>query len=674
MSSERSEHKLFRPYCLATGLAGILLLFYLTKTWPMGLAFSSYEFYLLAIFAAFLSTLGFLIGRGSLHVSLTSIFEITILLSFGPLMTIWMSAIGYSGGVVLRALDRIYISKLPQLRSWPDQLMIAAFSGGMAIFMWTAGSITYKLFACQDCAAAHYLFSLGLVSLTLVSIINNLTNSLFLAFYQKLSGYSLKRFFSKDLLASAGFEIATMPIGVLLATIYQTMGWGGFAWALLILFAIGVLLRNHSNTLVNLEERIADLRALNRFGHSANTILNMDELLKGVYQETHHLFNASKFTVALFNPTTKQLTIELNVEKGKFSNKEVLKLDKNILSYIVQNKQDIFWPSLLEWKKLKLSEKFTVAEIIPESFLGVPISIGEDILGVIALEHEKAQVFNGNSRKLLITLADQLAGAIRNARLFSEMEGNVISMRELNRMKDEFLNNISHELRTPLTVIMGWGELMSYSQLSEKQQKSAIDQINKSSLRLFNLVNSLLDLSKLEKGSLKLDLKEINVNDAIKRAVDDNAIDAAAKNIELKCELEENLPKIMADTARIQQAISNILNNAIKFTPSTGLVLIQSEMINNQISVSVSDNGIGIDQSALSQIFESFSQVDASTTRKYGGVGIGLTLVKRLIEKHGGRVTVESEAGKGSTFSIFLPITSSTVNSLVVSQTKENKV
>lgn len=674
MSSERREHQFFRPYCLVTGLAGVLLLFYLTKTWPIGLPLFSYEFCLLAIFAAFLSTLGFLIGRGSLHVSLTSIFEMTMLLSFGPLVTIWMSAISFAGGLLLRAIDRVYICKLPQLRSWPEQLIIAGFTGGMAIIMWTAGSFTYKIFACQNCPASHYLFSTALISLVLVSIVNNITNSIFLAFYQKFSGNSLKGFFSKDLLASAGFEIATMPIGVLIAAIYQTMGRGALTWSLLILFAIGVLLRSHSNILVNLEERIADLRVLNRFGHSANTILNMDELLKGVYQETSSLFNASKFIIALFNPSAEELKVELKVENGESCDKESLSLNRGILGYIASNKKDVFWTSQMEWKKLQIPDSFPSIESVPESFLGVPIVIGEELLGVIALEHEKAQIFNENSRKLLITLADQLAGAIRNARLFSEMEGNFISMREINRMKDEFLNNISHELRTPLTVIMGWGELMSYSQLSEKQQKSAVDQINKSSLRLYNLVNSLLDLSKIEKGSLKLELKEININDPIKRAVDDNSIDASAKNIELTCELEDNLPKIMADTVRIQQAISNILNNAIKFTSSGGLVLIQSELVDNQLSISISDNGIGMDQSSLSQIFESFSQIDASTTRKYGGVGIGLTLVKKLIEMHGGKVMVESEAGKGSTFSILLPINSNVENSLVTSPKQENKV
>ncbi|MBL8196288.1 MAG: HAMP domain-containing histidine kinase, partial [Blastocatellia bacterium] len=219
-----------------------------------------------------------------------------------------------------------------------------------------------------------------------------------------------------------------------------------------------------------------------------------------------------------------------------------------------------------------------------------------------------------------------------------------------------FLNNISHELRTPLTVIIGWGELMAYSRLSEKQHNSAIEQINKSSTRLLYLVNSLLDLSKIEKGSFRLELQKINVNDAIKNAVEDNTIDAVAKNIEITCQLALDLPFLFADPLRLQQIVSNLINNAVKFTNNDGLIVVRSEMIEKEVLISVSDNGIGITEEVLPHIFERFSQADASTTRKYGGVGIGLTLVKKLVEMHGGKITVESEIGKGSTFSLILPL------------------
>lgn len=656
MPVNKEEHPLFRPYCLLTGLGGMFLLFFLTKSWTSQLPLFSGEFWLLALFATFLSTLGFNIGRGSLHVSLTSIFEIMLLLSFGPLATIWISAISFAGGPILRSLDRLYIRKLPLLRPWNDQFFISAFSGGMATFMWTVGSLTYKFLGCSDCTAINYIFSLDLAILLVVAIANNFTNSIFLGFYQKFSGNSVKEFFSKDFLSSAGFELATTPVGVLLAAIYQVMGWGALFWALLILIVVGILLRDHSNTLVDLEERLIDLRLINRFGYAANTLLNKEELLKQVYREITDLFNPTTFTIALFDSENNKIEIALRMEKNVLCEKQVLPLSEGILSHIINTKKIVLWRDRVEWKNLELSYNMSPNHPIPESFLAVPVLNGNDVLGVIAVEKEQPRAFDSNDRRLLFTIAGQLAGAIRNARLYNEMEKNFISMRELNRMKDEFLNNISHELRTPLTVIIGWGELMAYSRLSEKQHNSAIEQINKSSTRLLYLVNSLLDLSKIEKGSFRLELQKINANDAIKNAVEDNTIDAVAKNIEITCQLTLDLPFLFADPLRLQQIVSNLINNAVKFTNNDGLIVVRSEMIEKEIFISVSDNGIGITKEILPHIFERFSQADASTTRKYGGVGIGLTLVKKLVEMHGGKITVESEIGKGSTFSLILPL------------------
>ncbi|MBI4852656.1 MAG: GAF domain-containing protein [Acidobacteria bacterium] len=658
----QDKEKLFRLYCLITALSGCLLLFFLTNSWTTTIPIFSKEFFLLSVLTTFLGMLGFHIGRGSLHVSLTSILEIAILLSFGPLITIWVSAIGFSGGLLLRALDRSFIRKLPMLRSWPEQLLIAAFTAGMAVFMWTTGSLIYQALACKGCNASHYLFSLDLLILVLIVLSNNLVNSIFLAFYQKAQGYSVKEFFSKDFLTSVLFEVTTMPIGVLLATVYQVMGWATLFWFLIFLFAIGILLRNYSNTLIDVEKRVKELQVLNHFGHKANAIFNIDEILKRVYEESASIFNSSAFTIALFDAKKKEIQIELKVEKEKLFEKETFPLGKDLLSQIIFTKKEIFWREKAEFYNSEITKEIAKeitkkeAEHIAECYLGVPILIGEEVLGVMVVEQEKPRAFDSNDCHLLKTLAAQLASAIRNAKLYKEMEQNLFSVQEVSRMKDEFLNNISHELRTPLTVIIGWGELMSYGKLSEKQYLSAVDQINKSSLRLLNVVNSLLDLSKIQKGLLKLELKEIDVNEAIKRAIEDNSIEAAVKNIEINSDLSQKLPKTKADLARIQQTVSQLINNAVKFTDSEGLIVVHSEELNNEIIISVTDSGIGIDSKSLPHIFERFSQADASTTRKYGGLGVGLTLVKNLVEMHGGKIFVESEVGKGSTFSLSLPI------------------
>lgn len=385
MSKDKPKNQLFRLYCLITALAGSLLLFLLTKSWDSGLPLFSKEFFLLAILTTFLGMLGFHLNRGSLHVSLISILEVTILLAFGPLVTIWASAIGFSGGLLLRALDRIFIRKLPMLRSWPEQLLIAAFTGGMAVFMWTTGSLIYRTLACQTCSPAQYLFSLDLFILVLIVVSNNLVNGVFLALYQKSQGNSIKEFFSKDFLASVGFEVSTMPIGVLLATVYQVMGWATLFWFLVFLFAIGILLRNHSNTLMDLEKRLKELQVLNRFGSKANAILSVDEILKRVYEESTPIFNATTFTVVLFNATKKEISLELKVEKGKFFEKEILPLSEDIIGHIISTKQEVFWREKAERQNSPLTKNIDKKYLIPESYLGVPLLIGDEVLGAIVI-------------------------------------------------------------------------------------------------------------------------------------------------------------------------------------------------------------------------------------------------------------------------------------------------
>jgi signal transduction histidine kinase len=406
---------------------------------------------------------------------------------------------------------------------------------------------------------------------------------------------------------------------------------------------------------MDLEQRLTELRVINRLGRVANSTLNMDKLLEQTFNETTELMEATIFAVVLYDAKLKQISIELMIENGQRYQRQVVDLGEGIASHIINTKQAVLFRDSAELIASRIPYVKIQDSLLPESYLGVPILIGDEVIGVLTVQHEKARAFDQHHAQVLTTVADQLASAIRNARIYADLERNFQAVREINRIKDEFLNNISHELRTPLTVIIGWGELMANGRLSEEQLRTAIDQINKSSQRLLALVSSLLDLSKIERGALKLDRRDIDINFAVQRAVDENSFDAATKNIDLKCEYGEELPMINGDCARLQQAVSNLLNNAIKFTHDGGLVVIRSEQYDNRIMISVTDNGIGIDQSKLPFIFERFSQGDGSTTRKYGGAGIGLSLVKSLIEMHGGEVVVDSEPGKGSTFSLLLP-------------------
>lgn len=228
---------------------------------------------------------------------------------------------------------------------------------------------------------------------------------------------------------------------------------------------------------------------------------------------------------------------------------------------------------------------------------------------------------------------------------------------ENNRIKSEFLANMSHELRTPLTTIIGFSELLStltYGDLNEKQL-TFTDHILRSGKHLLEIINDVLDLSKIESGKMELDCTLFSLSEAFDEMLKLMEPIAIKKKIDLTLENNTISTEIFADKLKFKQIMYNLLSNAIRFTSDNGKVsVVSKQTYNNVIQISISDTGIGIPGHRLEEIFDPFIQVDASTKRKYGGTGLGLALVKRFVEMHGGKVWVESEEGKGSTFTFTL--------------------
>lgn len=223
---------------------------------------------------------------------------------------------------------------------------------------------------------------------------------------------------------------------------------------------------------------------------------------------------------------------------------------------------------------------------------------------------------------------------------------------ENNRIKSEFLANMSHELRTPLTAILGFSDMLcfeSFGQLNEKQLGFA-NHIHKSGEHLLELINDILDLSKIEAGKMELECEHFPVSNVFTEIQALMTPLAARKNIHLAIDNDIPTTEIVADRLKFKQIMYNLLSNAIKFTPDNGRVLVVAKNTGNEIQVSVSDSGIGIPEDRMEDIFDPFTQVDASNKRRYGGTGLGLTLVKQFVEMHNGRVWVESKEGEGSTF------------------------
>ena len=228
----------------------------------------------------------------------------------------------------------------------------------------------------------------------------------------------------------------------------------------------------------------------------------------------------------------------------------------------------------------------------------------------------------------------------------------------VNRIKDEFLATLSHELRTPLSAIIGWTQLLRNGKMSEAQISKAIDVVDRNAKAQNQLIDDLLDVSRIIRGTMELKLEPTNLMEVMMASLDTVRPGASAKNIELVTQLESHTAEVNADKERLQQVFWNLLINAIKFTPADGKITIRSETTHNTVLIKVIDNGQGIAPDVLPYVFDRFRQAETkSSTRTQGGLGLGLAIVRHLVEIHGGKVMADSQGmGNGSTFTVELPI------------------
>ena len=228
---------------------------------------------------------------------------------------------------------------------------------------------------------------------------------------------------------------------------------------------------------------------------------------------------------------------------------------------------------------------------------------------------------------------------------------------EANRAKDEFLATLSHELRTPLTSIMGWAEMLSLGMLDEAARRHAVEVIEKSARSQAQLIADLLDVSRISAGRLRLDVRPVELRHVVEAAADVLRPAADARSIRLDLKLDPKVGRVSGDPDRLQQVVWNLLSNAVKFTPEGGRVLARLARAGGQAEICVTDTGAGIRPEFLPHVFDRFRQAESHMTRAHGGLGIGLSIVRHLVELHGGTVRAESEGeGRGATFRVRLPL------------------
>jgi signal transduction histidine kinase/DNA-binding response OmpR family regulator len=288
----------------------------------------------------------------------------------------------------------------------------------------------------------------------------------------------------------------------------------------------------------------------------------------------------------------------------------------------------------------------------------MPLISRDQILGVLELgRHRGHPVLDEGALSFLEVVATNLGVAVENARLYQVAVETAERLEEVDRLKTQFLANMSHELRTPLNSIIGFSRviLKEIDGPLTDMQRTDLQTVYESGQHLLALINNILDVVKLEAGKMEISFEEVELSSIITSVMAAGVGFVKERPIELQTEIPEDLPVIRGDSRRIRQVLLNLVNNASKFTEK-GFIRTKATFDAKEVVISVIDSGIGIPKDKLDMIFEAFTQVDASSTRRAGGTGLGLSICQSFVEMHGGRIWVESETGKGSTFAFALPI------------------
>lgn len=457
------------------------------------------------------------------------------------------------------------------------------------------------------------------------------------------------------------------PIGVITAQSFKKNAYTEYHLGILRTIAthVSVAIQN-ARLFEETHQRATELATVNNISQAIAAHLDLDELIQLVGEQMQQLFQANIAYVALVDKESKMVNFQYQYGDEMKPQGQ----DEGLTGQIIRTGE----PQLINEDVDKKVDELGVEHLGIEaaSYLGVPIHSGNEVIGVISVQStEKKNRFEETDMRLLSTIATNVGIAIHTARLFDSAKKARAIAEEANEAKSAFLSTVSHELRTPLTSVLGFAKIIKKRlderifpqvQTEDRKTERAIQQVAENidivvaeGERLTALINNVLDLAKIEAGKFAWNMETLSIPDVIERATSATASLFEEKTLKLVKNVDEPLPELLGDQDKLIQVVINLISNAVKFTDE-GSVTCWARQENNEIVVSITDTGMGISKDDQPKVFEQFKQVGDTLTDKPTGTGLGLPISKEIVEHHGGRIWVDSELGKGSTFSFCLPV------------------
>jgi signal transduction histidine kinase len=410
-----------------------------------------------------------------------------------------------------------------------------------------------------------------------------------------------------------------------------------------------------------MEERrraLARIQALKEINVATTSTLDLPTILSVLLEKTSEIFPvANAASISFYNAETDGL--EPVVCRGMPSEewKAMVANETNTLAHrVAAAKTPISARNLQADAPEKSSEFGRKHGLI--SYLGLPMMAKGRVLAVLSFVTKEAHEFSEEEIEFLMTLASETAIAIDNSKLYEQTKRQAEKLEEASKLQADFAAMIAHDLRSPLSNIMGIAEMMGgevFGTVNE-EQKNWLNRMRNNATGLVQLVSDFLDISKLEAGRIELTRKSTNIADLVHNTVEDHRPLATRKRIDLSCQSDASLRPVYADARRLDQVLNNLLSNALKFTGEGGTIQVRVRSDNgNGVMVQVQDSGVGIPRKEIPSLFQKYRQASSATVSAQKGTGLGLVICKMIIEAHGGKIWLDSEEGKGTTFTFTLP-------------------